>query len=356
MEEFQIPRCCLEHLKISKEFMPFVPALCPSCSGKLQVPDDHDIVKCMYCGVDVVVRQAIRLISGSASTFMELAHVALAARNFSEAYGYYTKVLEIEPRNADAWYGKGKAAGAMGNGSFQHLKEMQVAIAQAIKLSPPDKVADMKAAAARDMASVGATNYQMASSIIARLVAANGAWASHLTLCREIISLLETAHSYNPKDTQILKNIVQICSDNISGIKFKDPANGNATTVKHLNDDYEKELRVIFNLYAEKLVALEPGYQLPYPKRKSSYCFVITATMGSAQHPNVTFLRSFRDTMLVRTAFGKAFIRWYYRHGPAIARLIEGSRLARSTSYVFIVLPAVAIAKLITWAAAGRSR
>lgn len=330
--------------------MPFVPALCPSCSGTLQVPDDRDVVKCMYCGVDVVVRQAIRLISGSASTFMELADVALTAGNFSEAYGYYTKVLEIEPRNAAAWYGKGKAAGALGNRNFQHLKEMQVAFAQAIKLSPADKREDMKLAAAQDMASIGATNYQMAYSIITKLAAAPGAWASHLVLCREIISLLETAHTYKPQDSQILKNIVQICNDNITGIKFKDPANDNAVTVKHLDDQYEKELRSIFDLYAAKLVALEPGYQLPYPRRKSLHCFVITATMGSVQHPNVIFLRAFRDKMLVRTVLGKAFIRWYYRHGPRIAQHIEGSRWARSAAYVFIVVPAVAIARMMTWA------
>jgi len=41
--------------------MNFKPALCPSCGGKMQIPDDVNTVKCMYCGVDVIVREAIRL-------------------------------------------------------------------------------------------------------------------------------------------------------------------------------------------------------------------------------------------------------------------------------------------------------
>lgn len=41
--------------------MNFKPALCPSCGGKMQMPDDVSTVKCMYCGVDVIVKEAIRL-------------------------------------------------------------------------------------------------------------------------------------------------------------------------------------------------------------------------------------------------------------------------------------------------------
>ena len=41
--------------------MNFKSALCPSCGGKMQMPDDVSMVKCMYCGVDVIVKEAIRL-------------------------------------------------------------------------------------------------------------------------------------------------------------------------------------------------------------------------------------------------------------------------------------------------------
>ncbi|MEK7724188.1 MAG: hypothetical protein AAB336_07570 [Acidobacteriota bacterium] len=41
--------------------MNFKPALCPSCGGKMQVPDEANTIKCMYCGVEVFVKEAIQL-------------------------------------------------------------------------------------------------------------------------------------------------------------------------------------------------------------------------------------------------------------------------------------------------------
>ena len=49
--------------------MDFKPAQCPSCGGALQVPDDRATVKCMYCGVDVTVREAIQLAAGRVQEF-----------------------------------------------------------------------------------------------------------------------------------------------------------------------------------------------------------------------------------------------------------------------------------------------
>ena len=39
-------------------------AICPSCGGALQVPDDHVDVKCLYCGVDVLVHEDSRSAAG----------------------------------------------------------------------------------------------------------------------------------------------------------------------------------------------------------------------------------------------------------------------------------------------------
>ena len=57
--------------------MNFKPAICPSCGGNLQVPDNLTTVKCMYCGVDVIVQNAIKL-SGRVKEF------TLAKQNYRE--------------------------------------------------------------------------------------------------------------------------------------------------------------------------------------------------------------------------------------------------------------------------------
>jgi phosphatidylglycerophosphate synthase len=37
--------------------MTFKAATCPSCGGALQVPEDRTTVKCVYCDVDVILRE-----------------------------------------------------------------------------------------------------------------------------------------------------------------------------------------------------------------------------------------------------------------------------------------------------------
>jgi hypothetical protein len=51
-------------------------------------------------------------------------------------------------------------------------------------------------------------------------------------------------------------------------------------------------------------------------------CFVATCAYGDFNHPDVMYLRLFREFVLAESAAGRRFIRLYYRHGPALARMI----------------------------------
>jgi tetratricopeptide (TPR) repeat protein len=91
--------------------MSFKPAKCPNCAGDLQVPEDRDTVKCMYCGSDIVVREAIKDAVGTVNieNLMMLAKNAEESKNPEEAYKYYSMVLEYDAKNIEAWIGKGNA-------------------------------------------------------------------------------------------------------------------------------------------------------------------------------------------------------------------------------------------------------
>ncbi|MBL4919000.1 calcium-binding protein [Szabonella alba] len=55
-------------------------------------------------------------------------------------------------------------------------------------------------------------------------------------------------------------------------------------------------------------------------------CFVATAAFGDRMHPDVVWLRHWRDTVLIRSAAGRCFIRAYWKIGPVMARHVRANR------------------------------
>lgn len=53
--------------------------------------------------------------------------------------------------------------------------------------------------------------------------------------------------------------------------------------------------------------------------KSGATCFVATATYGDVDHPNVRFLRAWRDGCLTHNTSGRAFIAWYWHTGPKLA-------------------------------------
>ncbi|MDD3726347.1 MAG: choice-of-anchor D domain-containing protein, partial [Candidatus Ratteibacteria bacterium] len=75
-------------------------------------------------------------------------------------------------------------------------------------------------------------------------------------------------------------------------------------------------------------------------------CFIATAAFGSPLHPCVGLLRNFRDSVLLTHTAGRAFVRWYYIHSPAAARVIEGSIILKTMTRI-LLLPVIGIVYLI---------
>ena len=54
----------------------------------------------------------------------------------------------------------------------------------------------------------------------------------------------------------------------------------------------------------------------------SSSCFVATAAYGDPAHPDVVYLRAFRDGVLNHNLLGRTFVSFYYKYGPAWADFV----------------------------------
>ena len=66
-----------------------------------------------------------------------------------------------------------------------------------------------------------------------------------------------------------------------------------------------------------------PVQAVPQGRQVSGLCFVATACFGDYDHPTVVVLRQFRDLTLMENRAGRAFVTFYYRRGPQLARFVE---------------------------------
>jgi hypothetical protein len=90
------------------------------------------------------------------------------------------------------------------------------------------------------------------------------------------------------------------------------------------------QLRGVLNLNSSRVLWLTTGV-----------CFVATVAFGP-KAPELDVLRAFRDQRLRQTPAGRAFIRWYYREGPALAAWVARHQaVARVTRAVLRATVAV---------------
>jgi hypothetical protein len=66
--------------------------------------------------------------------------------------------------------------------------------------------------------------------------------------------------------------------------------------------------------------------------KSGATCFVASAAYDDPNHPDVVFLRRFRDTVLSRHATGRTFIRIYWILGPVLAKPVSRFPFLRHVS------------------------
>jgi predicted RNA-binding Zn-ribbon protein involved in translation (DUF1610 family) len=321
------------------------PAICPNCGGDLRIPEDRTVVKCMYCGKDIIVREAIaKAIGPTIENYLTLARSAKNSKNNKEAYDYYTKVLELDPKNHEAWFGKGEAAGWLSTLADFRLPEMVTGIQNAVNFSPSDEKEEIQIKGARMINEITIAYYNLSLNHVFEFGRLRAAREEFMGRCLRMIEALEIAHSIALGEKVIIDNIIHICKMQIEGIHYMDfNEYGEIRGTFWAASERESLLRLKINEYVEKRKSLEPSYQPPTIQRKSG-CFIVTATMGNFNHPYVILLREFRDRWLTKKTLGQIFVEKYYHYSPFFANVIRKRKKLRWISYAFVVEPSVWLA------------
>lgn len=277
-----------------------------------------------------------------------MAKTALIGGNNDEAISYYNRVLEVDPKLSEAWLGKGKATAWLSNLQNIRLNEAIISFNHAIATALDNERDSIIELVVQEINNVVVALYQLSREHMIQFVSLDNSWPDYILQVSQMIDGLETAKSWMPDDETTLNNIVHLCKDNIEGYSYRDEFN-NEPRLCSITPDYEMFLRTSMDNAAASLKLIDSSYELPViEKKQADNCFIVTATMGDFHHPNVTYLRIFRDDWILKKSWGEQFVRNYYRIGPKYARLIKRRIFLRRIAYFTIVKPAVIFAKLIS--------
>ena len=180
--------------------MNFQEAKCPNCGGALQLPDNLKTAKCIYCGADMLVRDAINAAAGpSPENLLKRAVFAAEVDNHQEAYDYFTRVLEYEPQNHVALLGRAEAAGRLSTVSRFRTEELLKDASEAVASAPDGMKGNVERLAAEMIARVCAAHSDLLSAEPESTTEQMGV----------VFDCLEVAHQYAPFPPQVLETLVR---------------------------------------------------------------------------------------------------------------------------------------------------
>jgi hypothetical protein len=81
--------------------------------------------------------------------------------------------------------------------------------------------------------------------------------------------------------------------------------------------------------------------------KSGATCFVATASYMDHGHPDVVFLRKFRDHHLSNHKLGIKFINWYWIYGPKLATLVSKHELLRKTSRLMLKAVVIILRRIL---------
>lgn len=97
---------------------------CPSCGGVMGRPDHTGLVQCGYCGTTITYHPPVETVERkNIERFLELCKTALDGQNYNEVIQYANKILEIDPKNINAWINKAIAIFWLGTETNNRYEE-----------------------------------------------------------------------------------------------------------------------------------------------------------------------------------------------------------------------------------------
>lgn len=191
---------------------------CPSCGAELSLEGGRLPSRCKFCGRDLL---DVDSPSGSSGNLVTLARAAAEAGNDAEAAALWSRILESDPTNAEAWLGKAKAI-AMTLATMQRGYEQAESYAKrAIEASGGSK--DTKSSAFGILAAHLVSMTMAARSHFEEFWEVDGAAAEHVGQMFEILDAYDRLANLTGSNVAHVQ-AVEACDWLLAGVFGKVPA------------------------------------------------------------------------------------------------------------------------------------
>ena len=287
-----------------------------------------------------------------------LAKTALQTNNYSQAYNYYSQLLETDINNKEFWKGKAFAAGHLS--SLDEMKINETITYVKTLMSIQELTESEKSEIALELVDIARKKIfeglkHVESEIDKEFNAIQIPPGTLLAIhqMRKTPIQMRLGNKYQAPLKELFHLFVFACELNPTTDNYDKliKVTNLALLYSSRNIDYLGKLydgSEISNIWEDadrKLKVLDPNY---ITDKKSSGCFIATATTGDYNHPTVMQLRLFRDNTLETYNWGRAFIKFYYRNSPPIADYISQKTILKKLLYFSFIKPLSVLTKLIT--------
>lgn len=334
---------------------------CSSCGAQLENFKEKSEVKCDFCNNITRIIRPIKVISKLTdvseseivrfTNFVAILEKSMVAGNYKEAYDYCNKALEIDPQSAALW--ENKAISCFWIRTDSDIIETEAK--EILTYLNAAKQADTDSKTYEDTASSIASNLFYAVYyrylMVTPDLSSNGKELDRYSLdaSKKILSyikIMELCFDIYPVSFYLEVAVKELTNlTKMNWINFDN--NGNKVTDDWWKKSFSFDAVRTRDRYISKLTKLNSNYIAPEFTKKSGWCFIATATMGSYDHPEVMELRNFRDNWILEKKWGESFVTWYYHYGSIAAKSIEKSFVLKKICYLLIVKPLYILSKLI---------
>ena len=293
----------------------------------------------------------------------KLAEVALESENFELAYNYYSKLLEEDIENSDYWLKKALCAAHLSKMDKMLAKEVIVSLKTYFQFEQPNeddlkKIVDEFTSIIFEKILEGKSfiTDEINRKFNALQIPAGTLYAVNQLRKASIQTEVGSQYKnilfeyFKVMDFVLRKKLTLIgCEKAYRAVNSTNSTSKNNGNFFYSLDGTESEsilLKDLFSLSKNELDRLSPNNTVTNPPSTSG-CFIATATMGDYDNPLVLDLRYFRDNWLLNRNWGNEFVKWYYKHSPKVATIIEKSIILKKITYFSIVKPLHLITNLL---------